>query len=244
VGGEVLMEALKVIVYGQSGAGKTVFLGSTNDCEELQPVLLIDFESGTLSIKSKIHKIDDIKQEPEPGKISSIKIKSWADFNPIIDYLYSEFNVYKTVLVDSITEVNTMNLTTVVEKNMKNAGMATLQDYGLSGAQMRVLIRELRDLSDEGINVFISALAQTTKDEITGAVSTLPSLTGKLAAEIPALFDIVGYLQIDKDGKREMLFQTVGRILAKDRTEGGMLGDNMINPTVKKMLELISKEDK
>ena len=225
------MKAVKCIFYGDSGTGKTVLLGSALDVKECNPVLLIDLERGSMSIASKCREITFSELgKPIPGKIDHIKVFKWPELEAIIDYLYKESNPYKTILLDSLTETNYLNLTTVT-KTAGRPDAAQIQDYGRSAAQMRKTVREFRNYDD--INVFISCLANEDKDESTGIMKVKPALTGKLVGEIPALVDIVGYLTIDKDGEtRIMYFQPSNRYVAKDRTEKGVIGRSIENPTI------------
>lgn len=237
------MLPIKMIVYGEPGTGKTVFLATALDVPALNPCLLLDLEGGSMSINSKCVAVDfQSLEKVTPNKINRLRIKTWKELEDAIDYLYSAKNVYKTVMLDSLTETNYINLSTVT-KAAGRQDAAQIQDYGKSAAQMRKTVREFRNFDD--INVFISCLANEDKDERTGILKVKPSLTGKLVGEIPALVDIVGFLHIDKDEvTRVMSFQPSGRYVAKDRTEGGALGDEIDDCSIPEIYKRIHGDSK
>ena len=118
------------------------------------------------------------------------------------------------------------------------------RDYLRSAGQMRRLVRFFRDLP---IHVFFTASAAWLQDPQTRENKLWPSLTGKLAFEIPGLVEIVGYLAIveNEDKTERWLFtQPSGRFEAKDRTEGGKLGEYIIEPTIPKILDLIEGKNR
>ena len=110
---------------------------------------------------------------------------------------------------------------------------------------MRRFIRMARDLD---MNVFLTPLAMDEKNEVTGAVKTMPKMSSKLAADVCGYVDIVGYLYVDnvetEDGiepMRRMLVQPVGAYYAKDRS--GMLGTVIDNPTFPEVYDMIFGEE-
>lgn len=254
------MEGLKMMVYGVAGIGKTTFLGSGAEDERLWPALLLDLEAGTLPLtdrlvnitpdwgqESSLDAVAESLNQLEKGKIACIRIKEVADLQDVLIILKTRKPVLRSLIVDSLTELNYLNLGTVVReaaaKNFKqDPDTPTIADYGRSAVQMRRLFREFRDLP---CHVLFSALAQENKDELTGSLEWRPSLTGKLAEECPAMVDVLGYYtQVPEVGRR-MYFQPIGRFRAKDRspmdpaTGRSALGDYVDNPTLPKLLDLL-----
>jgi hypothetical protein len=239
---------VKILIYGAYGVGKTCFLYSGVEDERIWPVLALDFESGTLSVKSKVRKIsiEDLgKIKPVKGKVDVIKITDMKDFDDVLDFLINDNTVYKTVAIDSLTETHNLALRQMADFNSKlsprrSKFMIELQDYGHTAVQMRQLVRDFRDLP---INVIFACLEQEQKNDKTGEVTVLPALTGKIAFEVPALLDIVGNLSTDirEDGEldRVFIFQPTGKIKAKDRSEGGLLGTERLNLTLSGMFDIL-----
>lgn len=164
-----------------------------------------------------------------------------------------EPRIYRTVIIDSLTESQKRSLDRIIDvRNKKKSSgsltddvdfstaTATLQDYGVNTQQMRKLIRAFRDLP---MNVIMIALETELKDEVSGEVKVSPALTTKLAADVATYVDVIGrlYTQKAKDGKvdRKLLLQPTGKYIAKDRT--GTLGIGMNNPTMLKIAEKLAE---
>lgn len=247
----IVQDPVKMIVYSPPGHGKTTLLGSAAADPRLSPMLLIEFEGGTMSIKSKIEKVslDDLgKKKPKAGTIHSVEIRSWKDFDQVYDFLLTADHPYRSIGLDSLSEMNYLNLQTILDEahsldKKHDEDVLEQRDYLKSASQMRRLVRYFRDLP---MHVFMTSGAQQGQDPRTKTQMMMLALTGKLAFEIPGLFDIVGYLaMVDQDDgttERWLFTQPTGRFDAKDRTEGGRLGEYVVNPTLPMILDLIEKK--
>lgn len=242
-------EPFSMFVYGNSGTGKTRFIGTVIEVPEMCPHLNIDMEGGTRSISSKVNKfrsVDDFFTDfgdkdfvaGKEGKIDSVRINTWKDIGNLIDFMYKDDCPYKSVSMDSITEINYLCLKDVVKTANK---MPRIGDYGDASVLMRDIMREMRDLVDVGKSVIISALAHQDKDDTTGVINITPAMTGKLAREVVSFYDIVGYLIVDyknNEVERYMALQSDGRYLAKFRTEEDDIDFEIDNVTMKQIYEL------
>ena len=243
-----VQDPLKLIVYSPPGHGKTTLLGSAAGDLRLCPMLLIEFEAGTMSIRSKITRLalNDLgKILPEQGQIHVVGIHRWQDFDQVYDFLLRDDQPYRSIGLDSLSEMNYLNLQTVlgdavVADKKHDEDVLEQRDYLKSATQMRRLVRYFRDLP---IHVFMTSGAQQGQDPRTKTQMMMLALTGKLAFEVPGLFDIVGYLamvdQEDGTTERWLFTQPTGRFDAKDRTEGGLLGEYVADPTLPKILDII-----
>jgi hypothetical protein len=83
---------INMLVYGESGAGKTRLAGSACAVPEMSPVLLIDFEGGTLSLAS------------DYSDVQVIRVTSWGAVDRLYGALYDK-NPYKTIVMDSLSEI-------------------------------------------------------------------------------------------------------------------------------------------
>lgn len=229
---------LKLIVFGSAGVGKTVLIGSAVEDHRLLPGIIFDMEGGLRSIRSKTNeikmegpprkKVFTGQAKPEDKKLDVLRLRRWEEFTEafaILNDPKDPSNIYKFCAVDSLTELNFMNLRQVVKERNPNEYVPERQDYGKSKAQMEVLFRGYRDLQ---MHVAFTALPDISKtDGETGIEKIMPMLNGKLATGLPGLTDYVLYMKAQKVGqeiRRLFVCQPDGRIDAKDRSEEGLLG--------------------
>lgn len=172
------INGLKVLVYGQAGAGKTRLSGTTGG----SPIIL-SAEAGLLSLRD----LD----------IPVIQVTSMADVGEAYTFLSSsaEGKQFDWVCIDSISEI-----AEVVLNAEKKATKDPRQAYGALAEQMTDLLRAFRDLP--GRNVYMSAKMERVKDEHTGSVQFGPSMPGqRLSQGLPYLFDEVLCLRVEKDAE-------------------------------------------
>lgn len=189
---------VKVLVYGQAGAGKTRL------CATAPHPIIISAESGLLSLRGT--------------DIPVIEVASIADVHEAYQFLAGpEGAQFETVCLDSISEI-----AEVVLNHEKKATKDPRQAYGALTEQMTDLLRAFRDLP--GRNVYMSAKMERTKDEHTGAVLFGPSMPGqRLGQALPYLFDEVLCLRVEKDAEtgapvRALQTQPDYQYGAKDRS--------------------------
>lgn len=184
---------VKMLVYGQSGAGKTVL------CAGMPTPIILSAEGGLLSLRD----VD----------LPVIEIASLQDLHEA--YAYCIQSEHESVCLDSISEI--AELVLGVEKK---ATKDPRQAYGAMQEKMADLLRAFRDIPK---HVYFSAKLERIKDELTGAVLFGPSMPGqKLAQSIPYFFDEVFCLRVEKDaeGAPQRWLQTNEDVqrLAKDRS--------------------------
>jgi len=192
------LNGIKVLTYGQAGAGKTTLCATTGE-----PTIIISAESGLLSLRN--------------SDIDVIEVSNIADVHEAYAYITSDAGEkYRWVCLDSISEIAEVVLN-FEKKNNKDPRAA----YGALSEQMQDLLRAFRDLP--GKNVFMSAKMASVKDDMTGAILYGPSMPGaKLGQGIPYLFDEVFVLRAEKadDGQVYRTLQTGAdfQYVAKDRS--------------------------
>lgn len=220
--------AFKILIYGESGVGKTVLAGSACVVPEMAPVLLLDIEGGTLSLRRRYPEVD------------AIRIKTWSDLVKVWEALKEGKHHYKTVIVDSLTEAQKIGLATIMKRavikareegNERDPDLPGIGEYGKSTNQMRALVRCFRDLP---MNVIFTCLAARDQDK-KGNWHTRPSLTAKLSSEIAAFMDVVLYMYtLDKDDQTLRLLTSakLEGVVAKDRTDKlpKVIGDVDVTP--------------
>lgn len=215
-------DTVKMLVYGDPGVGKTVFSCSGDR------TIFIDVEGGSLSIQERI----------KAKKVVRKRFDTFDEIEEFVRGLREKGSKADTLVIDSITELQKKLMDSIVaqhpEVKRPYGDGLTVGDWGYNTERMRRFIRMARDLD---MNVIFTALAMDEKNEMTGAVKTLPKMSSKLSADVCGYVDIVGYLYVDnvtdEDGEsvpvRRMLVQPVGMYYAKDRS--GALGNVIDNPT-------------
>lgn len=230
---------INILVYGDSGVGKTTLAGSADDCPDLRPCLIIDFEGGTESL---VRTFPDVQQ---------VRVTTWKEMQQVYDELHRGEHGFSTVILDSLTEIQKFNMYSVMEELIKNRpdldpDVPGMREWGKNLEQMRKFVRGFRDLP---MNTIFTALKKDEKNDKTGMVTTKPSLSGKLADEVAAFLDIVVYYYVkrigsgeDAEDKRLLLTQKTETIIAKDRTS--RLPMVMENPTMQSIFDAINNPTK
>lgn len=224
---------INFMVYGESGSGKTRLVGSSVLVPELLPMLLIDVEGGTLTLSSTY---------PE---VESVRVTNWTDLKRVQDRLKNSDHGYKTVGVDSLTEIQKLGMEHTMRQRHGDSDLAVpeIKEWNINVEQVRAFVRFLRDL--EGVNCLFTALVRVDTDKRTGLSRRKPSLNGKVADEVSGFLDIVTYLGVeDVEGKSTRILQTgnTAGTIAKDRSN--RLDLLMANPTMADIYyRIFAKED-
>lgn len=219
-----------LLIYGDSGVGKTVLAGSASVVPEMSPVLCIDIEGGTLSLR---------KRYPN---VKVVRPKDWKSFNELYELLYDGKHPFKTVIIDSTSEAQPFSMSGIMQKlhiqdQSRDPDLPGIGEWGKNTNQMRTMIRAFRDLE---MHTIFTALMMEEKNPRTGVVSKKPKMTSKLANDIPGLVDEVLYYYVkaikNKGEKGTAQFQRLllttktEETVAKDRSDN--LPEVMMNPTM------------
>lgn len=195
--GSLAANGVKLLVYGQAGAGKTSLIRTLPD-----PIIL-SAEGGLLSIRD--------------ADLPYIEIADLDTLREAYAWLIGsdEAKRYQSVALDSISEI-----AEVVLNAEKKAAKDPRQAYGAMQEQMTDIIRAFRDLP--GKHVYFSAKLEKTQDEM-GRVLYAPSMPGnKTGQALPYFFDEVLALRVEKDAEgvtqRALMCDSDGLWLAKDRS--------------------------
>lgn len=219
-----------MLLFAESGAGKTTFLGTAQDSELTSPAFLLDMEAGTsvLSDKPEI----DVKQA-----------RTMKAVQEVADILHQHPKYYKTFELDGFTELREIDMQEVMKQQYDKKPETTdlyvpsPREWGKSGSRVKELLRYLKDLP---CHVIVTALVSEDRNERTGITSYHPMLPGQLKGQVPGFFDIVGFLRATTKGDatvRTIQFAKTERVMAKDRTK--TLPAIMEEPTIPKIWETI-----
>lgn len=195
--GGLSANGVKLLVYGQAGAGKTSLIRTLPN-----PVVL-SAEGGLLSIQDadlpyiEVTTMDDLREA-----------YTWCSES-------KEAAGFESVALDSISEVAEVVLQHELKKNKD--GRAA---YGELNTTMQELIRAFRDLPKK--HVYFSAKLEKSQDEM-GKLLYNPAMPGKsLTQGLPYFFDEVLALRVERDAdgatQRAIMCDSDGVWLAKDRS--------------------------
>lgn len=195
--GTLSANGVKLLVYGQAGAGKTSLIRT------LPNPIVLSAEGGLLSIQD--------------ADLPFIEVSSMDDLNEAYEWLTGseEAAQFESVALDSISEVAEVVLQYELKRNKD--GRAA---YGELNSTMQELIRSFRDLP--GRHVYFSAKLEKSQDEM-GRMLYNPGMPGKsLTQGLPYFFDEVLALRVEKDAEgntqRALMCDSDGLWAAKDRS--------------------------
>jgi phage nucleotide-binding protein len=193
----VLSNGIKVLVYGESGSGKT-FLTST-----LENPVVLSVEAGLLSLHAHEIQFVEIKDLEQLREAYAWALES------------KEAQQFPTVVLDSISEIAEVVL--IAEKKKTKDPRAA---YGEMQSTMAELVRAFRDLPKR--NVYMSAKVEKQQDDL-GRLLYSASMPGVKAGQaLPYHFDEVFALRVERDAEgkpqRGLQCNSDGLWMAKDRS--------------------------
>lgn len=209
-----------MLIYGEPGAGKTYLCGTAQDDEDTRPILFLDVEGGSTTLRRR-------------KDVDVLQIRSITQIEETHNEIFRNPGYYKTVIVDSLTELQKLDIRTVMKILKESSNNPDRIDeevpdqrgWGKSGNRVSRIVRAYKDLP---VNTIMTCLLATEQEKDgQGKDSDVvklyyPSLPGKLKSEIPGYFDVVGFLQAQADSqgniKRSLQVAKTKKVVAKDRT--------------------------
>jgi len=215
---EYEVDAVKCVVYGQAGSGKTRLAASAPS------PLILSAESGLLSIAGT--------------NVDYIEITSLRQWDEVYRFVKTseEAKKYETICLDSLSEIAEV-LVAELKPNFKDARQA----YGALADSMLPMLRKFRDLPEK--HTVFTAKMITVQDEESGRVTDELMLPGKvLPAQVPYLVDELFFLDQNKKKENVVVTAPTRRSFSKDRS-GALAAEEPPNMTdiINKIMKKVSK---
>ena len=200
-----------MLIYGEAGVGKTWLAGSAQAVPAMRNVLYVDAESGADTLK---------ESWPDVELITATR---WEDYDRIYNALLAGAHDYRTVVLDSISEILEHCKEAVMEElkmdpenEKRDPDIPSIREWGKLLVRMLRLVRRFRDLP---MNVIFIAHAEPVKDRM-GKSKWMPLVNGKFQFKLPQIPDVVLFMyRQESDGEqlRLLLTEQTDKAVAKVR---------------------------
>ena len=234
-------DKLFCLMYGMSGSGKTHLAAPYCQWKPNKPVILIDADKGTATLRAKelqdienlfvisFDKFSDLDEIYECCKTNTPE--RWIKSVPELKGLLTE--PIGCIIWDTWTEAQwIMSSKLRIDKGIAGKGLnyranLELQHWGMITDLNKMSVQAFKELPIECIFIM---QAQLKEDSHTGAILKGPAIHGKLMTELPAMFTTIIYTYASPTG--EFSATTLPKMgwMAKVR---GVVGKDIKNPTFK-----------
>lgn len=229
------------LVHGDAKSGKSWL---SDSCP--RPRLILDAEGGnavkwTPSRKKKWKPLEESPPEDDGTWDSCVvNVRDFQTMNQVYEWLNSGQHPFKSVSLDSISEIQQRAMDSLVGVNaLKQA------DWGELDRMVSSLVRKFRDLTDHQIKPLQVVVFIAMTKLVDG--KWRPFVQGGLATKMPYYLDVVGYLTIRADelgnAHRDLMIEKSYEYLSGERV-GGRLGPYIRIPdwdeTIVRMLDMIN----
>lgn len=195
---------LKLLLYGDSGAGKSWAAGTAPD-----PIYLLTEPNGLPTIKASNPRAVVVQADDTHGGMNTVR----AFLRAAKDGELARETGCKTVVLDSLNELQRMLRDEIMatKKGTPQEGQFSLQDWGVLTDKMRTLVRAFRDLP---FHVVAITHASSETDEATQSRYVGPMFQGKaLPNEIAGYFSAVGFMYRERKTNEDKTVTVERRVL-------------------------------
>lgn len=222
----------KILVYGDSGSGKTYFAGTFPD------PLFLDLEDGMRSLLPLKRNIKRYPKNPAQNITTLDEVKA---FYQLVKKMNPATAGFKTIVIDSLNELQILSLENSIKSNQAQRiydDQPTQGDYGKLARDMQTMVRMFIKLPYNIIFIAGAKEREFAEDRV------LPLFLGKKTGpDVRRILEQVGYCYTKQANKEQpaehmIAFGDTPAYLAKDRT--GKLSRPITN-TYEAMMAVINK---
>ncbi len=240
-----LTKQLNILFYGPPNAGKTYLSATSQDVPELSPVFHMGFEKGLLTVAYRDkYEAKEIRTIDALEKATKLLQQDQASDKPY----------YKMLIVDNATELQNLDIDTVMRQTKKTAKNPDLVDidipspreWGKIGKRLRRCVVGLRDLPMHTIWTAWEGEKKNDLDE--DVMDYYPKLAGHMKLEFSGYFDIVGRVQMKsktiegvKVPFQTLQVQETARVKAKWRNKPPEVPGIIEQPSMQMIWDFVQK---
>jgi hypothetical protein len=222
----------KILVYGDSGSGKTYFAGTFPD------PLFLDLEDG---MRSLLPLKRNIKRYPKNPSQTITHLDEVKTFYQLVKKINPATAPFKTIVIDSLNELQILVLDNSIKSTQTTRiydDQPTQGDYGKLARDMQTMVRLFIKLPYNIVFIAGAKEREYAEDKV------LPLFLGKKTGpDVRRIMEQVGYCYTKQSGKDQpvehvVAFGDTPSFLAKDRT--GKLGRPITN-TYEAMMSIVNK---
>lgn len=239
--GAVRGRALSVVVHADTKVGKSTLAAT---CPK--PMLLLDAESAYRFIDAPKVFWNPLTESPPVSDgtwaICVVLVRDYMTLQRAIDWLISGQHHFKSVAVDSISEVQKKLKDQIKEgdPDMDQRKWGRLLDG------MEAMCRQLRDLTEHPTTPLEAVVLTAMTEQRDG--KWRPYVQGQLRVTMPYFMDVIGYMHIHEEPNvdpmqpatkyRRMIVAKNNLYEAGERVQG-KLGEAVYDPNIQSMIDTI-----
>jgi len=218
------MDKFNCLLYGEAGVGKTPYCGTLEACEKTSPCLFLDVDQGTMSLGSVSPRptVFSVAKWEDVSRIYGLlKSKSWIELAKFVGI--AEPKEYRSVVIDSGTELASILLRSIVAEDDKNDGVPDQASYLKTQLRFITMYKAFRDLP---LSCVMTAGVKDQKDDIAGIIRFYPEFSPGLLHELYRHSDLILFMNVEqvtvgtkKEWTRYLQTQPSQRFTARDRSD-------------------------